>query len=90
MIIDTFGALRDRDNIKMSDVKGKCFICGLGVDAFERAASTSFEDHVRNHHYMWHYVSFLAHLGEKEVEDYDGVEQYVYQMSISKDVDWIP
>lgn len=90
VIIDTFGALRDMDNLKSSDVKGRCFICGLSVQAFEKSNSTDFNSHIRNHHYMWHYICYISYLMEKEESDFDGVEQYVWVMYNDKDIDWIP
>lgn len=89
-IIDTFGALRERDAIEKFDKEGSCFICGLTVSAFEKAGSLDFQTHIKKEHYMWNYVNFLAHLEEKNPEDFDGIEQYVYIASKKLKIDWIP
>ena len=61
-IIDTFGALRERDAIRLNDVEGSCFICGLGVEAFEKVGCVDFKTHIKKEHYLWDYINFLAHL----------------------------
>lgn len=90
LIIDTFGALRDLDISKNEDLKGSCFICGLPVEDFEKPGCADFETHITKEHYMWNYVCYLSYLAEKDRNDYDGVEQYIYYQMANNSIAWIP
>lgn len=90
LIIDTFGALRDLDISKNEDLKGSCFICGLPVEEFERPGCADFETHITKEHYMWNYIAYLSYLTEKDKNDFDGVEQYIYHQMANNSITWIP
>ena len=50
----------------------------------------TFHDHIKHEHYMWDYVFFLIYLFEKEVTEYTGVEQYIFNMAEGDDISFFP
>jgi inositol 1,4,5-triphosphate receptor type 1 len=90
VIVDTFTALRELEYAKMKDVNGKCFICGLTADIFEKSGVVSFEKHFKTEHNMWYYIGYVAWIKEKDPLDLDGVEQYIKDLFDAKKVSWIP
>lgn len=64
IIIDTFGSLREKDQMRESDIKDKCFICGNERNIFDRKSSTGggFLYHIKINHYMWNYLFFIGYL----------------------------
>lgn len=51
IIIDTFGSLREEENIKLADIEDKCFICGNLKTTFDRhsdnASGGGFVHHIK-------------------------------------------
>ena len=90
IIIDTFGTLRqelkeynwDRDNI--------CFICGFNQETLEKISNRGFVKHIKEEHYMWNYLFYIAYLFEKDAEDYTGIESYVRAKVDKMDISWFP
>ncbi|CAK81479.1 unnamed protein product (macronuclear) [Paramecium tetraurelia] len=93
IIIDTFGQLREDENKMNSDIKDKCFICGQENIIFERSSDGSsggFKNHIRQNHYMWNYLYYIAYLQWKDSQDYSGIESYVDKKIKDTDLSWIP
>lgn len=56
-----------------------CLIAGLERKAFDNKFST-FEDHVRTEHNMWHYLYFIVLIKVKDPTEFTGPESYVHEM----------
>lgn len=92
IIIDTFGSLReelknynyDRDNI--------CFICGFDRETLEKISNkrNGFRKHIKEDHYMWNYLFYIAYLMQKNSSDYTGIESYVREKVEKQDISWFP
>jgi inositol 1,4,5-triphosphate receptor type 1 len=79
VIIDTFADLRSEKQQKEEILKNTCFICGLDRSAFDNRV-TSFEDHVKKEHNMWHYLYFIVLVRVKDSTEFTGPESYVHAM----------
>jgi len=92
IIIDTFGLLREIQEEKTADKEGRCFICGLSKEIFDRQAdsSYSFTVHTKKEHYMWNYVFFIAYLRDKDSTEYTGIESFVDEKIKNIDFSWFP
>jgi hypothetical protein len=89
VIIDTFADLRSEKTMKEEILKNSCFICGLGRKEFDNKEVT-FEDHIKQEHNMWNYLSFIVLLKVKDSTEFTGPESYVNQMIQSGDLEWFP
>lgn len=89
IIVSTFAQLRDQKKAIMEDMKGVCFVCGLSREALDRDGN-GFEAHIKQDHYLWHYVHFLVHLREKDPTEYTGVESCVADLLAKGDIAWMP
>jgi hypothetical protein len=90
IIVDTFGALREEDQEKTEDMEGKCYICGLERESFDKIRTKTFIEHIKTSHYMWDYVYFLVYLNQKSVTEHNGEELYVYENTQRGKYDWVP
>ncbi|CAD8106824.1 unnamed protein product [Paramecium sonneborni] len=92
IIIDTFGQLREDENKMNSDIKDKCFICGQENIIFERSSdgsSSGFKNHLKQNHYMWNYLYYIAYLQWKDSQYFSGIKSYVNKKIKDKDMSWI-
>lgn len=87
VIIDTFADLRSEKQQKEFVLKNNCFICGLNRSAFDNR-TTSFEDHVKMEHNMWHYLYFMVLIRVKDPTEFTGPESYVHGMIKELCLDW--
>ena len=59
-------------------------ICVLIHAGLERSCfdnkSTSFEEHVKGQHNMWHYLYFIVLINVKDPTEFTGPESYVYRL----------
>jgi len=91
IIIDTFGQLREKEAMKVEDIKGRCFVCGHEKEVFDRQSESSgFHGHVKLDHYMWNYINFIAYLKFKESTEHTGIESYLWRKIGDDDVSWLP
>jgi len=98
IIIDAFGASRDRRKEVEEDQAGKCFICGIENSRFETKRPKDKHDtrhygfawHLEKEHNQWNYVYFLAHLSLKDPNEYTGSESYVAALVNSQLTDFFP
>lgn len=89
VIIDTFADLRSEKQQKEEILKNSCFICGLERSSFENK-TTSFEEHIRSEHSMWHYLYFIVLVRVKNPTEFTGPESYVSKMMQERNLDWFP
>lgn len=75
LIIDTFSAMREENEIINADIKDRCFICSIDKDEFEQAG-ISFTAHTETEHNMWKYLWFKLHLESKDPLSFSGPEFY--------------
>lgn len=89
IIIDEFGALKEKVNEKEEDQSQLCFICGLDRSLLEKEVN-GFNYHYQKVHNMWNYVFYKAYLKVKPETEFTGTESYVYDKIESQDLDWFP
>ena len=46
--------------------------------------------HRETEHNPWNYIFFLVHLDEKEKDDFNGTESYIYEKAQASDISWFP
>ncbi|EWS73528.1 inositol-triphosphate type 1 protein (macronuclear) [Tetrahymena thermophila SB210] len=90
LIICTFKQLRDTQMQKHIDVNEMCFICGNSRELFDRKSDKGFQQHIKNDHYIWNYMFYLAYLEERDSTEYTGVESYVKEKLTQLDYTWFP
>jgi len=98
IIIDAFGASRDRRKEVEEDQAAKCFICGIEGSRFETKRPKDKNDtrhygfawHLDHEHNIWNYVYFLAHLSLKDPNEYTGSESYVARLVKECVTDFFP
>ena len=76
-------------NFLDSDKRFKCFICDISNSEFSKAGE-NFNLHRENEHHPWNYIFFLVHLDEKEKDDFNGTESYIYEKAKAGDISWFP
>ena len=89
IIIDTFGELRDTQTENENDRNNICFICQLSSDAC-LTRNIDFEKHVNSVHNIWNYVYFLAYLHLNNPNNFNRVENSVWEKLEAQDYSWIP
>jgi len=89
IILDTFGQLRDERDAFETDIKTKCFICGVQANTFQQKA-LGFEYHIKREHNMWNYLFFFVHLDEKNKDEYTFAEEYVSSKKAKLDASFFP
>ena len=89
IIIDTFGELRDAQLENENDMKNICFICQLSSDAC-LTRNIDFDKHVNEVHNIWNYVYFLAYLHLNNPNNFNRVENSVWEKLEKQDYSWIP
>jgi len=88
VIIDTFSALREEYNDKLTNMKTECFICSLNRDILDRAGG--FVRHTKTDHNIWSYLYYVIYLKERDPNECTGVESDVLKKIESEDVTWMP
>ena len=53
IVIDTFALLRNEKNEVQDDKKGKCFICNLDREDFDKGSEGGFDRHIAKDHNLW-------------------------------------
>ncbi|KAL4492562.1 hypothetical protein ABPG72_007675 [Tetrahymena utriculariae] len=90
VIIDKFSYLREKEYEKNEDIFQKCFICEHSRELFERQSDFGFEQHIKQDHYLWNYVFYLAYLGYKDKTDQSGIESYIQSQIDEGSDNWFP
>ena len=89
IIVDTFGELRDINWSRENDIKNICFICQISRDDCLKK-NIDFDTHVVKEHNVWNYVYFLTYLHLSNANDFNRVENSVWEKLIEQDYGWIP
>jgi hypothetical protein len=89
IIVDTFAELRDINWSRENDIQNVCFICQLTRDDCLKE-SIDFSKHVQEEHLLWNYIFFLVHLHINNPNDFNSVENYVWEKLEEQDFGWIP
>jgi hypothetical protein len=89
IIIDAFADMRDARNAVESDVKERCFICGLGRFEFE-TKNKSWFGHVQREHNALAYLYFILYVQDKPGNQCTGVEKYVKALVLKEDPSFFP
>ena len=89
VLYDTFSELRFQLQKKENDINNVCFICQLTRDG-SLAKRIDFNEHVTSKHYMWNYVYFMIYLHISNSNDFDAIQNYVWEKLVQQDNSWIP
>ena len=91
IIIDTFSEMRGNKQAVEEDVMNTCFICNIDREDFE-TSNILFSDHIKNDHNMWKYAWFMIYLDEKDHTEFDGIEQFCFELIEKHDnsTRWLP
>ena len=92
IIIDQFGILREELKDLNYDMLTNCFICGFSSEVIEKNStkSTGFIYHIKQEHYLWNYLFYIAYLREKKETEYTGTESYVAEKIEKGDISFFP
>ena len=89
IIIDTFGELRNIQTENENDRNNKCYICQLSSDDC-LTKNINFDKHVNEVHNIWNYVYFLAYLHLNNPNNFNRVENSVWEKLEKEDYSWLP
>ena len=89
IIIDTFGQLRNAQDKNEEDKKNICFICQLSNDEC-MTENIDFGKHIIEEHNLWNYIYFLAYLNLSNPNNFNRVENSVWEKLEKQDYSWIP
>eukprot|EP00347_Sterkiella_histriomuscorum_P001628 403371295 len=95
IIIDKFGALRERDENIERDSKTVCFICGQTKEQIDKQydGRGGFMHHINFEHNMWNYIYYCAYLDEKRKrrpKELRDMEKEILRKIDNYDNSWIP
>ena len=89
IIVDTFGELRQRRELREQEMRLRCFICNVESADFDKRAD-GFTNHITRDHNMWNYMFFVFYLTSKPKDDLTGQESYVLNCLAKNDLKFIP
>ena len=89
IIIDAFADMRDSRNAIESEVKERCFICGMNRFEFE-TKNKSWFDHIQKEHNAFSYLYFILYVQAKPGNECTGVEKYVKSLVLREDPTFFP
>lgn len=91
-ILESFAQLRETAEDTELEMHDRCFVCDIRKNRFDVKANEGiqFDDHVNREHSVWNYVYFFVHLMKKEKTEYTGMEQYIYELVMEKDISFFP
>lgn len=92
IIIDTFGTLREELSKYNYDLQNYCFICGFDAETIEKSSRNQrgFGHHIKQEHYMWNYLFYIAYIKNKDSTEFTGIESYVAEKMALDDISWFP
>jgi hypothetical protein len=92
IIINTFGTLREELNEYLEDLENLCFICGFDKETIEKSSKNQkgFKYHIKEEHYLWNYLFYIAYIKNKDPTELSGIESYVADKIDSEDISWFP
>lgn len=89
IIMNTFADLRYKHEQNEDDKKLRCYICQLSRDECMNK-KIDFEGHCRDDHCVWNYVYFLTFLHITNPNDFNALQNSVWDKLCKKDISWIP
>ena len=89
IIVGAFAELRDETNKNENDKNDVCYICQLTRDDCLRK-NMDFESHVKNEHFVWNYLYFLTYLHINDPNNFNSIENYVWDKLEEQEINWIP
>ena len=89
IIVGAFAELRDETNKNENDKNNVCYICQLTRDDCLKQ-NIDFESHVKTEHFVWNYLYFLTYLHIKDPNNFNSIENYVWEKLEEQDITWIP
>jgi hypothetical protein len=89
IIVGAFAELRDKTNKNEEDRNNRCFICQLSRDDCLKQ-NKDFDSHVKEEHFIWNYLYFLAYLHINDPNNLNSIENYVWEKLEEQDNTWIP
>jgi len=72
-----------------NDRKFRCYICNIDKTEFSKKGK-NFNEHNQSEHNPWDYIYFLVYLHEKNKEDFNGTESYIFEKYKKQDISWFP
>ena len=81
--------MRDSRNQLETDVRERCFICGLNRFEFE-TKNKSWIDHIQKEHNAYAYLYFILYVQAKAGNLCNGVEKYVKSMILKDNAGFFP
>ncbi len=89
IIINAFGELRKKNSNLEDDKNNICFICQLSKDEC-LFRNIDFDNHIKGIHNLWNYVYFLVYLHINNSNEFNSVENLVWNKLDDNDFSWIP
>lgn len=89
IIVGAFAELRDETNMNENDKKNVCYICQLTRDDCLKQ-NIDFDLHVNKEHFIWNYLYFLTYLHINDPNNFNSIENYVWEKLEQQDITWIP
>jgi hypothetical protein len=89
LIIDSFIELSNINLNREYDMKNICFICQMNRDEC-LINNIDFDKHIKEEHNLWNYCFFLCHLHLNNRNDFNTVENYVWNKLSYEDNSWFP
>lgn len=89
IIIDTFGDMRNARNEWRDYLNTTCMICDLKKTEIDSAGEGYFR-HINVSHSIEDYIYFMIYVRKKNLNDCDGLEQYVKSLNANKNYAFMP
>jgi hypothetical protein len=89
IIVGAFAELRDETNKNENDKKNVCYICQLTRDDCLKK-NMDFDSHVNKEHFVWNYLYFLTYLHINDPNNFNSIENKVWEKLELQDITWIP
>ena len=89
IIVGAFAQLRDETNTNEKDKNNVCYICQLSRDDCLKK-NIDFDSHVKKEHFFWNYLYFLTYLHINDPNNFNSIENYVWEKLEEQDITWIP
>ena len=89
IIVGAFAELRDETNKNENDKNNVCYICQLTRDDCLKK-NIDFDSHVKKEHFLWNYLYFLTYLHINDPNNFNSIENNVWEKLEEQDITWIP
>jgi inositol 1,4,5-triphosphate receptor type 3 len=89
IVISSVTADRQAASEHLSDMRDKCYICGLESWYINRQGE-GWHQHQRRSHNVFYYLYFLIYIDRKKVGDCSAVEKYVKDLLHSNNISFFP